>query len=164
MTQQTNTQQTADTDVRVAITVDAPIKRAFEVFTTRVDTWWPRMYHLGQAERADLVIEPHIGGRWYERGADGKEAEWGKVLVWEPPHHLVLAWQISVSYSTESDPERASRVDIRFAADSPTRTTVTLVHSQLERHGAGWQSLREGVANEGGWPGILKTYAQLTNS
>ncbi len=164
MTQQTNTQQTLDTDVRVAITVEAPIERAFEVFTKRVDTWWPRMYHLGQAERVDLLIEPHTGGRWYERGADGKEAEWGKVVVWEPPHHLALAWQISVRYSTETDPECASRVDIRFAAESPTRTTVTVVHSQLDRHGEGWQSLREGAANEGGWPGILKSYAQLVNS
>jgi uncharacterized protein YndB with AHSA1/START domain len=164
MTAQTDSQQAADTDVRVEVTVEAPIERAFDVFTRRVDTWWPRMYHLGQAERVDLVIEPRAGGRWYERGADGKEAEWGKVLVWEPPHHLVLAWQISARYATEPDPERASRVDVQFAADSPARTTVTLVHSQLERHGEGWQSLREGVANEGGWPGILKAYTQLVNS
>jgi uncharacterized protein YndB with AHSA1/START domain len=164
MTQQTSTLQAAATEVRVAITVNAPIERAFEVFTTRVDTWWPREYRLIEGESTDVVIESHAGGRWYERAANGKECDWGKVLLWEPPHHLVLTWLIGVGYVLESDPERASRVDVQFVENSPTQTTVTLVHSQFERHGEGWESLRDGVAHESGWSGMLQTYATLVNS
>jgi uncharacterized protein YndB with AHSA1/START domain len=164
MTQQTATPQATPTEVRTTITVEAPIQRAFEVFTKRIDIWWPREYRLIQGEARDVVIESHAGGRWYERAASGKECDWGKVLLWESPHHLVLTWLIGVGYVAETDPERASRVDVQFAEDSPTRTTVTLVHSQFERHGEGWESLRDGIAEEGGWPGILKTYAKLVVS
>jgi len=158
------TQQTSASDVRVVISVEAPIERAFEVFTTRGHDWWPRAYGIGETERVDLVLEPRAGGRWYERAANGQESDWGKVLVWDPPHHLVLSWQIGVGFVPESDPERASRVDVRFVADSEARTIVTLVHSGFERHGAGWESLRDGVAHEGGWPGVLEAYAKLVAS
>lgn len=158
MTQQT-APLSAAADVRVEIAVETPIERAFAVFTSQIDTWWPRPYRLGTAERANLVIEPHIGGRWYEQGTDGSEADWGKVLVWEPPRHLVLSNQVGVSFTPQTDPERASRVDVQFVADGPNRTIVTLVHSQFERHGEGWQNLRDAVAHEGGgWPGLLRAY------
>ena len=152
-------QQASSTDVRVEITVNAPVERAFRVFTERCDSWWPRVYRLGSSERAALVIEPHESGRWYERGADGAECDWGRVLVWEPPHRLALAWQIGVGFKSETDPGRASRVDVQFTADGEARTIVTLVHSDIERHGEGWESLREGVAHQGGWPGILAEFA-----
>lgn len=93
-----------------------------------------------------------------------KECDWGRVLVWEPPQRLVLAWQIGVGFVPEPDPERASRVEIRFVEDGPARTTVTLVHSDFERHGEGWESMRDGVAHEGGWPGVLEAYAKLVVS
>jgi uncharacterized protein YndB with AHSA1/START domain len=162
MTSQTGTPSTAGTDVRVVISVEAPIQRAFEVFTGRIGSWWPRAYRLTKAEH--LVLEPRVGGRWYERAANGEECDWGRVLVWEPPHRLVLSWQIGVGFAPESDPERASRVDVRFVEDGPTRTTVTLVHSEFERHGEGWESMREGVAYEGGWPGVLQAYVALVRS
>ncbi|HEU4563640.1 MAG TPA: SRPBCC family protein [Gemmatimonadaceae bacterium] len=151
-------------EVRVEVVVKAPIERAFQVFTERADSWWPRSHRLGEAERTGVVLEPRVGGRWYERGADGSSCDWGRVLVWDPPRHLVLAWQIGVGFKPESDPLRASRVDIRFAEDAPGQTRVTLVHSGFERHGAGWESLRDGVAHEGGWPGILAIYAEVAGS
>lgn len=155
------TKQASNTDVRVEISVDVPVERAFDVFTTRCHEWWPLAYRLGGSERADVVLEPRLGGRWYERGVDGTECDWGRVLAWEPPHHLVLSWQISPRFETEPDPGRASQVDVRFTAVGPDRTTVALVHSELVRHGEGWESMRDSVGGEGGWPGIMRSYAHL---
>ncbi len=155
------TQQRADTDVRVEVTVDASIERTFQVFTERVGSWWPRAYRLGDSDWVDVVIEPREGGRWYEHAQDGEACDWGRVLVWDPPNHVVLSWQIGVTFQAQSDPELASRVDVRFEADGPGRTNVTLVHSDFEKHGEGWQSMRDGVAHEGGWPGIMPAFAEV---
>ena len=83
------------TPVRKTVTVDATQRRAFDVFTARHGTWLPSTYHIGTSDYDTAVIEPFAGGRWFERGVDGAEADWGKVLVWEPPERLVLAWQIN---------------------------------------------------------------------
>lgn len=156
------TQQTRSTDVRVTVTVDAPIERAFRVFTERFDAWWPRSYRLQEGELEGVVLEPREGGRWYERTTDGKECDWGRVLVWDPPRHVALAWMIGVGFVPNADPALASRVDVTFVENDVGRTTVTLVHSGFDRHGAGWESVRESVANEkGGWPWILDGYARV---
>jgi uncharacterized protein YndB with AHSA1/START domain len=147
--------------VRVSVTVEAPIDRAFQVFTEQCDAWWPRSHRLGEAERIGVVLEPRIGGHWYEQTKDGKACDWGRVLAWDPPEHLVLSWQIGVGFVPEPDPERASRVDVSFEAVRPDATKVTVVHSDFERHGEGWEAMREGVSNEGGWPGILPAYAKV---
>lgn len=154
-------QATGAEPVRVEVTIQAPLERAFAVFTEQCDAWWPRAYRLSGGERTDVVIEPGEHGRWYERSADGTECDWGRVLTWDPPAHLALAWQIAPDFTAETDAERASHVDVRFTAEGPDRTVVTLVHSGFERHGDNWPALREGVAHEGGWPGILATYAEL---
>lgn len=146
-------------DVRVEVTVRAPIERAFAVFTERGTAWWP--YRLGEDRQAEVVLEPHRGGRWYERATDGTECDWGRVLTWDPPKHVVLSWQLGVGFVPQDDPELASRVEVWFVADSSDRTTVTLVHSEFERHGEGWESMRDGVGHESGWPGLLRGYAEL---
>lgn len=158
------TQQTRSADVRVTVTVDAPIERAFRVFTERWDAWWPRSHHLGAAELVAVVLEPRVGGRWYERTADGKECDWGRVLAWDPPRHVALSWMIGIGFVANADPDHASRLDVMFAEDGPGRTTVTLVHSEFERHGTGWESMREGVAGQGGWPSILDAYARAVGA
>jgi uncharacterized protein YndB with AHSA1/START domain len=147
------------TDVRVEIEVEAPIERAFAVFTTRCGSWWPREYHLGEQEWDDVIIEPSVGGRWYERAPDGRTCDWGRVLAWDEPNRVVLSWQIAPDYTPEPDPERASRVEVSFAAVDDGRTVVTVVHSDFERHGEGWESMRESVA--GGWPGIMDNLARV---
>jgi uncharacterized protein YndB with AHSA1/START domain len=140
------------------VTVRAPIERAFQVFTASMDTWWPRQYHIGQAEMAEVVLEPHVGGRWYERGADGGECDWGRVRVWEPPHRLVVTWQISGQMQYDPDPEHASEIELRFTADGPAQTTVELEHRHLERLVGGHQ-IRDLIGRGGGWTAILELFA-----
>jgi hypothetical protein len=161
MTQQTTTERTA---VRGQVLVEAPIDRAFAVFTEHCDEWWPRPYRLGKAERLDLQLEPHVGGRWFERTADGDERDWGRLLAWDPPGHVVLSWQIAPGFRPEPDARRASRIEVRFSPMGPDRTSVTLVHSEFERHGVEWQSMRDGVSGDAGWPGILQAYSALAKA
>ena len=144
--------------------MQAPIDRAFAAFTEDCDQWWPRPYRLGKADRLDLQIEPHVGGRWYERSADGRECDWGRVLVWDAPSHVALSWQIAPGFSPEPDERRASRIDVRFVSQGPHRTVVSLVHSAFERHGMDWKSMRDGVSGDAGWPGLLQAYAALASA
>jgi uncharacterized protein YndB with AHSA1/START domain len=156
---------TPDTElvVRQAITVDADPRRAFQVFTAGHGAWWPARYHIGSADYQTAVIEPFAGGRWFERGVDGSECDWGRVLVWEPPHRLVLAWQISADW--QFDPELVTEVDVRFRAVGTTRTRVELQHRHLDRFGArarDMQAIFESGGQPGapqGWAGILDQYA-----
>ncbi|WP_062985693.1 SRPBCC family protein [Nocardia anaemiae] len=154
------TQQLSDKEVRVELVVDAPIEKAYDVFTNGIDSWWPRAHHIGKGELAQEVIEPREGGRCFGREADGTECPWGTVLVWDPPRHFAFSWEISLAWQHETDPDRASRVDVTFAAVTADRTAVTLVHSGFEKHGAGWESMRDSVQSEGGWPDLVNTYAK----
>ncbi|KRV47619.1 hypothetical protein AQ490_06925 [Wenjunlia vitaminophila] len=152
-------------DVRVQVTVGAPVERAFQVFTEQAHRWWPAPYRIGAGgERTDLVIEPKPGGRWYEVTDDGAECAWGTVLEWDAPHHLALSWAITPAFRPETDGAKASRVDVAFTADGPNRTVVTLVHSGLERHGSGWEQARDALAADGAWPGVLGSYAAVTDA
>lgn len=145
--------------VQGTIIVTAPIETAFRVFTEGFDTWWPRTYHIGQAEMAAAVLERREGGRWYERGVDGTECEWGRVLAWEPPHRLVLSWHINGQWQYDPDPLRASEVEVSFTAKGPRETLVELRHHRLERHTDG-QTLRDQVGGDGGWNGLLERFAK----
>lgn len=149
-------------DVRVEISVAAPIERAFAVFTEQAHTWWPAPYKLGQGgARTALVIEPKAGGRWYETTDDGAECPWGTVLVYDAPHHLALAWAITPAFGPEPDEAKGSRVDVTFTPDGADTTTVVLLHSQLERHGDGWEQARDGLAADSAWPGVMAAYGAL---
>jgi uncharacterized protein YndB with AHSA1/START domain len=145
--------------VRREITVQASPERAFAVFTEQVDTWWPRSHHVGAAEMAEAVIEPRAGGRWYERGVDGSRCDWGDVLAWEPPHRLLLSWQIGGDWALDPDPEHASEVEVTFTPDGEG-TRVRVEHRNFERHGATAAALAEGVAGDGGWNSLLKRFAE----
>jgi uncharacterized protein YndB with AHSA1/START domain len=141
------------------ITVGVPVEHAFRVFTTSFNTWWPPQHHIGEAEMAEAVLEPREGGRWYERGVDGSECDWGRVLAWEPPHRLVLTWQINGLWKYDPDPAHASEVEIRFTADGPEQTTVELEHRLLERVVEG-AALRDGISGGGGWGALLELFAK----
>jgi len=145
-------------DINGEVTVAVPIERAFEVFTASFGSWWPASYHIGGAEMADAIVEPRAGGRWYERGVDGTECDWGKVLAWEPPYRVLLTWQINGEWQFDPDPEHASEVEVRFTADGPDQTTVVLEHRYIDRLVKG-QDIYGAIHGGGGWKAILETFA-----
>ena len=152
--------QAADTSVRSSIVVEAPLDRAFSVFTEGIGSWFPREYNLLDVEIAERVFEPHVGGRIRDRGTDGSECAWARVLAYEPPDRVVFSWDISARWQVETDVEKTSEVEVRFHSESPDRTRVELEHRHIDRHGEGWEQLRESVAGEGGWPGCLRRFAE----
>ena len=152
--------QATDTSVRHSIVVDAPIERAFSVFTGRFDAFKPREHNLLDVDIAETVFETHVGGNIYDRGVDGSECRWARVLAFEPPDRVVFSWDISPHWQLETDPDRTSEVEVRFIAETGDRTRVELEHRNLDRHGDGWEGVREGVAGEGGWPLYLDRFAQ----
>jgi uncharacterized protein YndB with AHSA1/START domain len=155
------TQSVTTTTVRHQIVVNAPIGEAFKVFTERFGDFKPREHNLLQAVIAETVFEPRVGGNIYDRAVDGSECRWARILVFEPPDRVVFSWDISPRWQVETNPDLTSEVEVRFFAETPERTRVELEHRNLDRHGAGWQSVREGVDNEGGWPLYLQRYAAL---
>lgn len=149
-----------DTFVRHTITVDAAQEAAFAVFTEQHDSWWPRTHKIGPAALEHAVLEGRVGGRWYERDVDGSECEWGKVLVWQPPSRIVLAWQISGEWAY--DAELLTEVEVRFVPEGPNRTRVELEHRGLDAYGDKIGPIRDSFNSPGGWPGILALYATAT--
>src|ERR1051326_8132560 len=143
--------QAADTVVRRSVVVDAPIERAFHVFTDGFGSFKPREHNLLQVEIAETVFEPRVGGHLYDRGVDGSECRFARVLAYEPPHRVVISWDISPRWQLETDLERTSEVEVRFVAEGADRTRVELEHRKLDRHGEGWQGVRAGVDGDDGW-------------
>ncbi|WP_436496093.1 SRPBCC family protein [Actinokineospora sp. HUAS TT18] len=140
------------------ITVRASQERAFTVFATRMGSWWPAAHHIGEADFADVVIEPRVGGRWFERGHDGVECEWGRVLAYDPHDGFVLAWHLQGDWEYDPDPARASEVEVRFIPDGPT-TRVELEHRRLERHGESGDDILASVGSDNGWSHILLSFS-----
>ena len=153
--------EATDTSVRTSIVVEAPIERAFSVFTEGFGRFKPPEHNLLEVEIAETVFETREGGHVYDRGVDGSECRWARVLAYEPPHRVVISWDISPHWQIETDPEKTSEVEVRFVAESAERTRVHLEHRNLARHGAGWEGVREGVAGEEGWPLYLQRFADL---
>ena len=150
-----------DAVVRRQIVVDAPVERAFAVFTERFGDFKPKEHNLLSSPIAETVFEPKVGGHIYDRAEDGSECAWARILVFEPPDRLVFSWDISPAWQLEQDLENASEVEVRFVAETPGRTRVELEHRNLDRHGPGWESVRDGVGHDEGWPLYLNRYADL---
>jgi uncharacterized protein YndB with AHSA1/START domain len=146
--------------VRKSIVVDTTPERAFNVFTAGYDTWWPRSHHIGKSPMKKAIIEGRVGGRCYTEQEDGSECDWGQILVWEPPHRLVLAWQITHEWGYQPDLAESSEVEVRFSPESDGRTRVELEHRHLERHGAGGAAMRTAVDSPNGWGGLLDLFKQ----
>jgi uncharacterized protein YndB with AHSA1/START domain len=155
------TTQAHEAAVRKQIVVEAPIERAFSVFTEDFDSIKPREHNLLAVEIAETVFEPGEGGRIYDRGVDGSECQWARVLAYEPPTRVVFSWDINPQWQIESDLEKTSEVEVRFISETPERTRVELEHRNLDRHGDGWEGARDGVGSEGGWPLYLQRFAEL---
>ena len=154
-------QSATTTTVRRQVLVNAPIGEAFKVFTERFGDFKPREHNLLQAPIAETVFEPRVGGNIYDRAVDGTECRWARILAFEPPDRVVFSWDISPRWQLETDPDLTSEVEVRFFAEAPQRTRVELEHRNIDRHGPGWESVRDGVDNEAGWPLYLQRYAAL---
>ncbi|MBQ1046135.1 MULTISPECIES: SRPBCC family protein [unclassified Micromonospora] len=150
-----------DAVVSRQIVVNAPVEQAFAVFTQRFGDFKPREHNLLGSPIVETVLEPKVGGHIYDRGEDGSECAWARILVFEPPDRLVFSWDISPAWQLEQDQDNASEVEVRFVAETPQRTRVELEHRNLDRHGPGWESVRDGVAHDEGWPLYLTRYAGL---
>jgi uncharacterized protein YndB with AHSA1/START domain len=155
------TTQAQGTSVRHEIVVDAPIERAFSVFTKDFGSFKPREHNMLSVDIAETVFEQHEGGHVYDRGVDGSECRWARVLAYEPPNRVLISWDISPHWQIETDLEKTSEVEVRFTAETPERTRVELEHRNLDRHGEGWEGVRQGVDSSGGWPLYLQRYAEL---
>ena len=154
-------QQSEATSVRHSVVVDAPIEEAFRVFTEEFGRFKPPEHNLLGAEIAETVFEARVGGHLYDRGVDGSECRWARVLAYEPPHRVVISWDIGPTWQIEPDPDKTSEVEVRFIVDGSERTRVELEHRYLDRHGEGWQGVREGVGGDQGWPLYLGGFAGL---
>jgi uncharacterized protein YndB with AHSA1/START domain len=155
--------QAAAPVVRQQIVVNAPAEKAFAVFTERFGDFKPKEHNLLAAPIAETVFEPRVGGHIYDRGTDGSECHWARVLVYEPPQRVVFSWDIGPSWQVETEPENTSEVEVRFIPESPQRTRVELEHRHLDRHGPGWQAVSDGVGHDEGWPLYLARYAALVH-
>jgi uncharacterized protein YndB with AHSA1/START domain len=151
----------AATAVHHVVVVDAPIETAFRVFTDDFGRFKPPEHNMLGAEIAETVFEGRVGGHIYDRGVDGSECRWARVLAFEPPTRVVFSWDISPSWQIETDQAKASEVEVRFVAETPGRTRVELEHRHLHRHGSGWEAVREGIDGGQGWPLYLSRFTEL---
>jgi uncharacterized protein YndB with AHSA1/START domain len=159
MPEQTISAGTDPNSVRKVVDVQAPQDVAWRVFTQRMGMWWPLATHkIGTAKAVDAVIEPHVGGRWYERGDDGSTCDWGRVLSWEPHTRLVLSWDISADW--QPDPDLKTEIEVRFIAKGNGRTRVEFEHRRLDRFGARREEMRRIFDTEGDWGRLLEAFAR----
>ena len=154
------TQTRAET-IRHDVVVDAPLDRAFRVFTEKFGDFKPREHNLLSVPIAETVFEAHVGGHIYDRGVDGSLCKWARIVAFEPPNRVVFTWDIGPTWQVETDLSRTSEVEVRFTAESAERTRVELEHRHIDRHGDGWESVAAGVGGDGGWPLYLGRYAGL---
>jgi uncharacterized protein YndB with AHSA1/START domain len=156
-------QQSPGLAVRQSVVVEAPRDRAFTVFTEGMTSWWPLDSHsIGSAQMAAAVIEPRAGGRWYERGEDGSECDWGHVLAWDPPERVVLVWQISPDW--KADPDIHTEVEVRFSTEDDGRTRVDLEHRRLEAYGERAEQMRSIFGGDGGWRTLLGRFVEAAGA
>ena len=148
--------------VKKTIRIAVPIDRAFGVLTERMGAWWPSTHHIGKQPFTEVVVEPYAGGRWFERDANVAECHWGKVLVWEPPKRVIFSWHLQADWKFDPDMARASEVVFEFVAEGTESTRLEFQHRHLERHGEGWEKIRDGV--DAGWTQVLAPYLHLLES
>ncbi|HTT43153.1 MAG TPA: SRPBCC family protein [Steroidobacteraceae bacterium] len=145
--------------VHKSIVVAASTQRAFEVFTSGIDRWWPKSHGIGRAPIRRCAIEPFVGGRWYNDLEDGSDVTIGHVRVWEPGKRFVVGWEISAQWKPEARVQLASEVEVRFVREAENRTRIEVEHRDFERMGESDGSTMRGAV-DGGWPGILELYAK----
>lgn len=145
------------TTVRRYVVVEAPIERAFGFFTRDIGAWWDKDKHLLAEPLVEMIFEPHVGGHIIDRGVNGAENPWATILVFDPPDRVVFSWDLNLHWQIETDPAKTSEVHVTFTAQDAKHTLVELEHRHLDRHGDGWEAMRDAVGSPGGWD--LQPYA-----
>jgi uncharacterized protein YndB with AHSA1/START domain len=157
------TQAEDNTLVRTAVDVSAPPDIAFAVFTDGIDRWWTRAHHVQSGELKEIGVDPHVGGRMWEENDSGDVCTWGRVLAWDPPRTFAFSWLIGSDWAVPGPDAAGSRVTVTFAPIA-SGTRVTLVRDELDVHGPGWESVRDGVGSDGGWPAGLRQFADAVTA
>jgi uncharacterized protein YndB with AHSA1/START domain len=152
---------TTNATVQRAITVPIAPAAAFALFTERLGDFKPPEHNLLPVPIVQTVLEPRVGGGIVDRGTDGSECRWARVLAFDPPDRLIFSWDIGPTWELEADPARSSEVEVRFVADGAASTRVEIEHRHLDRHGPGWEAMRDSVADDQGWPLYLERFAAL---
>lgn len=148
--------------VRRSVVVGVPIDRAFSFFTLEIGQWWDPGKHLLSEPLAEMVFEPRVGGNIIDRGVNGAENRWATILAYEPPTHVAFSWDIDLAWQLEPDPTKRSEVHVRFTEQGDGRTLVELEHCNLDRHGEGWEAMRDAVGSPKGWD--LQPYARALSA
>ena len=151
--------QAATAAVRKQIHVEASQERAFTVFTENFGDFKPREHNIMQSPIARTVFEPRVGGHIVDVAEDGTECRWARVLVYEPYERVIFSWDIGPDWQLVADPENASEVEVRFVPQGASQTRVEVEHRNIDRHGPGWEAVRDGIATDQGWPLYLDRYA-----
>jgi uncharacterized protein YndB with AHSA1/START domain len=133
--------------LRITFDVACAPERAFELWTARTGAWWPASHTVSARPGVEVVIEPGVGGRIFERAPDGEEHDWGEVTGWDPPRRISYLWHL------RQDRADATEVEITFAADEGAGTRLSIVHRGWDALGARGADLRE--KNQRGWVGLL---------
>lgn len=144
-----------------SVVVNLAPAAAFAVFTERLGEFKPPEHNLLAVPIAETLFEPRVGGHIIDRGTDGSECRWARVLAFDPPDRVAFSWDIGPSWQIEADPTRTSEVEVRFVAEGADRTRIELEHRHLDRHGPGWQAVGDGIEGEQGWPLYLRRFRQL---
>lgn len=151
----------SDGAIRHEVEVDLSPEEAFWRFAD-LDRIKPREHNMLAVPIAQTVLEQRVGGDVYDRGVDGSICRWGRVLAFDPPNTIAFSWDIGPDWQITADLSRTSEVEIAFAVLDEERTRVTLMHQHIDRHGQGWESLRDGLEAQDGWPLYLGRYETLT--
>jgi uncharacterized protein YndB with AHSA1/START domain len=155
---------TAPTSVSLDVLVDVPVEVAFRLFTEQFDRVKPREHNMLTVPIVETVFESHVGGHIYDRGEDGSECRWARVLAFDPPRRVVFSWDISPQWELETDPARASEVEVRFAPEPKGGTRVSLEHRHLDRHGDGWEGLARAMGSDTAWALYLQRYRDVVGT
>ncbi|BCO36700.1 ATPase [Mycobacterium heckeshornense] len=145
-----------------SVSVPLPPARTFELFTSRMTDFWPKEHSIGSSEMAEVVVEPHTGGRWFERGVDGSECPWGRVATWDPPRKVLLLWQIDADW--KFDPNFETEVEVTFTDEGAGRTRLELRHRKLERYADKAEQMRAIFDDPSGWTGTLARFVELASA
>jgi uncharacterized protein YndB with AHSA1/START domain len=140
--------------LRISFDVACSVEHAFAVWTSGIDAWWPRDHTVTVDPGLVVVLQSGVGGRIYERTADGAEHDWGEVTAWDPPRLLGYQWHLG------QDPADATEVEVHFVAQGAAATRIDVEHRGWDRLGSRAEVLRN--RNRLGWDALLTHYVPAT--